>query len=596
MTNTAPFNWQQDLDDLHLNFPNHQKRPLIGITGNLGAKGCELAEGYFQSVLKAGGIPVVIPPFEDHEAILSMLDRLDGILLSGGGDLNPLYMGKEPIPQLHNVCPQRDRQELLLIRLAYNRQIPMLGICRGIQMLTVALGGDLYQDIEAEYDDAVHIKHDQDMPREYPSHTIAISEGSVLHEIMDADTLAVNSFHHQAIKSPGDKLRVVARAADGVIEAVESTEYKAVMGVQWHPECFILRQDLTMMPLFKWLTRESAHFQIAKQHHNNIITLDSHCDTPMFFGQDIQFHQRDSRIKMDLHKMTEGRLDAAFMVAYLPQGERDEESLRHATQQASDILEQINTMVGRNHKQVGIAYKPSDVFTLKKRGQKAILLGVENGYAIGRDIANLHYFKKKGVTYMTLCHNGDNDICDSARGNNEHGGVSSFGEQVILEMNKLGMMVDMSHASEKSFYDALEISKHPIVCTHTCSRALCDHPRNLTDDQMRALAEKNGVAQLTLYPGFLRQGGEATIMDALNHLHHMIEIMGIEHVGIGTDFDGDGGVPGFNDASECINFTRHLCLKKYNPHDIRLLWGGNFLRVMNSVQKEYERTHYYNNK
>ena len=186
---------------------------------------------------------------------------------------------------------------------------------------------------------------------------------------------------------------------------------------------------------------------------------------------------------------------------------------------------------------------------------------------------------------MTLCHNGDNDICDSAKGSQTHGGVSTFGEQVIREMNRLGIMVDMSHAAETSFYDALDISAQPIVCSHSSARALCDHPRNLTDDQMRALAAKGGVAQTTLYPGFLVKTGEASILDAIAHLEHAIDVMGIDHVGLGTDFDGDGGIRGLANASELTLFTRQLLARRYSEADIQKIWGGNFLRVMQQVQQ-----------
>ncbi|MBQ4277893.1 MAG: membrane dipeptidase, partial [Bacteroidaceae bacterium] len=151
-------------------------------------------------------------------------------------------------------------------------------------------------------------------------------------------------------------------------------------------------------------------------------------------------------------------------------------------------------------------------------------------------------------------------------------------------MNRLGMMVDLSHASEQSFYDAIDISSTPIVCSHSSARALCDHPRNLTDDQMRRLAATGGVAQVTFYNGFLRTDGQATIEDAVRHLDHMVQVMGIDHVGIGTDFDGDGGVPGLASASELINFTRRLLLRRYSPQDLELIWGGNFLRVMQACQ------------
>ena len=189
---------------------------------------------------------------------------------------------------------------------------------------------------------------------------------------------------------------------------------------------------------------------------------------------------------------------------------------------------------------------------------------------------------------MTLCHNGDNDICDSARGNGEHNGVSALGREVIKEMNRTGMMVDLSHASEKSFYDALELSETPIVCSHSSCKSLCDHPRNLTDEQMKALAHRGGVMQVCLYSGFLRKEAPATILDAINHLNHMVSVMGIDHVGIGTDFDGDGGICGCASASELINFTRRLLLERYSESDIRKIWGGNFLRVMSEVQKRGE--------
>ena len=209
------------------------------------------------------------------------------------------------------------------------------------------------------------------------------------------------------------------------------------------------------------------------------------------------------------------------------------------------------------------------------------MIGIENGLAIEDDIHNVEHFARRGIVYITLCHNGDNQICDSAkRSVNTHGGVSEFGAKVIGEMNRLGLMVDLSHAGEKSFYDALEISKTPIVCSHSNAKALCDVPRNLTDDQMRAMAKKGGVCQITLYAGFLQAEGKASVLDAMRHLEHAISIMGIEHVGLGTDFDGDGGVPGLADASELINFTKELLRRRFSEEDMARIWGGNWLRVM----------------
>ena len=579
------FDIQADYDCMHRTFPNYKKAPVIGLTGNFRDSDCTLAEGYYQSILKAGGTPLIIPPYDDTDALINTLDYVDGILLTGGADINPLFLGEEPVKELHGINPRRDRQELLLTQLAADRQIPILGICRGIQTMNAAFGGPLYQDIHSQMA-GVRIKHDQDLDRSYASHTVDIEKDTLLHQLFGTDTIAVNSFHHQAVKEAAPGFRVCAYAPDGVIEAIESTEYKSMLGVQWHPECFILKGDECMIPLFQWLIKEAASFKEAKRLHNRILTLDSHCDTPMFFDQQIDFASRDPKILVDLHKMTEGHLDATIMVAYLKQLGLEENDLSAATTKADRILDEIEAMVAKSNSAVGIAYTPADLYRLKAEGKKAIMLGIENGYAIGKDIKNVERFRNRGVVYMTLCHNGNNQLCGSARYNDEGLGVNDFGERVIREMNRVGMMVDISHAGEQTFYDALNISNKPIVASHSSARALCNHPRNLTDDQLRALAAKGGVAQVTLYSGFLKEEGAATIVDAIQHLNHMVNIMGIEHVGIGTDFDGDGGIIGCASASELINFTRCLLKERYSKEDIRRIWGGNFLRVMEEVQRK----------
>ena len=584
MKNIPPFDIQTDYHRIHRTFPGYQTSPIIGLTGNFRDSDCTLAEGYYQSILKAGGTPFIIPSYDDIHALINTLDHLDGLLLTGGADINPLYLGEEPIKELHSINPRRDRQELLLTKLAADRQIPILGICRGIQTMNAAFGGTLYQDIHMQME-GTRIKHDQDLERSYASHTVAIEPDSLLHQLFGTDTIAVNSFHHQAVKEVATGFRVCARSIDGVIEAMESTEYKSMLGVQWHPECFILRGDECMMPLFHWLIKEATSFREAKRIHNRILTLDSHCDTPMFFDQQIDFASRDPKILVDLHKMTEGHLDATIMVAYLKQLELTDEALLAVTTKANHILDEIEAMVAKSQSHVNIAYTPADLYRLKAEGKKAIMLGIENGYAIGNDIRNVERFRNRGVVYMTLCHNGNNQLCGSARFNDEGLGINAFGEQVIHEMNRVGMMIDISHAGEQTFYDTLNISTKPIVASHSSSRTLCNHPRNLTDEQLRALAAKGGVAQVTLYNGFLKEEGMATIQDAINHLNHMVKIMGVEHVGIGTDFDGDGGIIGCASASELINFTRCLLKERYNEEDIRRIWGGNFLRVMEEVQK-----------
>ena len=573
------FDLKHYLDAVYTRFPEADHRPVIGITGNYDDLTCKLSQGYYKSVVAAGGVPVIIPPIADADTIVNTLSRIDGLILSGGGDYNPLWTGEEPSAKLGGINKERDLPELLITRLAYNRQIPMLGICRGIQTLAIALGGEVAQDIS----DQATVKHSQDADRSEPTHSVRIERDSILDHIYP---LHVNSFHHQAVKAPGDKFRVVAKATDGIIESIESTEFKSILGVQWHPECLE-----TGLPLLQWLVAEAAAYRQAHQTHDRILTLDTHCDTPMFFPQGIHFDHRDPKILVDLHKMTEGRQDATIMVAYLPQPKTGETFASKVSFDASGpkayadlIFDKIETIVCENKDYIAIARTPNDLWMHKHQGLKSIMLGIENGLALEGKLENLQHFANRGVVYITLCHNGDNDICDSARGSNTHNGVSDFGEQVIREMNRLGIVVDLSHGGEKSFYDALDISSQPIVCSHSSSRALCDHPRNLTDDQMRALAAKGGVAQTTIYHGFLKADGEATILDVMAHLDHAIDVMGIDHVGLGTDFDGDGGVRGLADSSELINFTRQLLARRYSEQDIQKIWGGNFMRVMAQVQ------------
>ena len=576
------FNLEEGYAALHSSFPTYKRHPIIGITGNYDTGKCTLLEGYYRSVLEAGGTPLIIPPCEDTDAMVSLLDSVDALILSGGGDINPLYLGEEPLRELGGINPTRDWHELMLVRLAANRQIPILGICRGLQVMTAALGGKLYQDIYKEA--SATLKHSQDTERHVCTHTVCLTQESHLAQIFGTEAIAVNSFHHQAVKEAALGFAVSALSPDGLIEAVESTQHKSMIGVQWHPECMILGGDRTMLPLFEWLVGEARSFADARELHRRVLTLDTHCDTPMKFDQQIRFDSRDPRILVDLHKMTEGHLDATIMVAYLRQLERDSASLDAAFTKANRLLDEIEAMVSQSADSVAIAYTPDDLYRLKREGKHALMLGIENGYALGLDAKRVEHFRQRGVVYMTLCHNGDNDLCDSARGNAEHDGLSALGRAVIGEMNRVGMMVDLSHAAESSFYQAIETSRTPIVCSHSSARALCDHPRNLTDDQLRALAASGGVAQVCLYDGFLRKEGGATIDDAVRHICHMVSVAGIDHVGIGTDFDGDGGIIGCADASELINLTRCLRAEGFSEQDIEKLWGGNFLRVMRIVQ------------
>ena len=572
---------------LHDRYPVCGGRPVIGITANFADGKATLADAYYRSVLEAGGVPLLIPPYSEREALLETLSHIDALLLTGGADIDPRYMGEEPdYSLLHTINPARDGQELLLAQLADARSLPILGICRGVQVIAAAFGGSVHQDIYAALGPQL-LNHDQEpVERGVATHDVAFAADSRLGAIFDRERLSVNTFHHQAVSRVPAGFEVVATSPDGVIEGIEATDGRSIIGVQWHPESFIMNGDGSMMPLFRWLVDEAALYRRVAELHKGMLTIDSHCDTPMLSATGYRLDRRDEVALVDLHKMSEGLLDATTMVAYIPQGERDDESLEQAAEKADALLDWVAAAVADNAAHVALCCSPDELYRTKTQGKRAIMLGVENGYAIGRDLSGIERLRRRGVVYMTLCHNGDNDICDSARGCGEHGGLSAFGREVVREMNRTGMVIDLSHAAESTFWQVLECSGKPVVCSHSSCRALCDHPRNLTDEQMRALAAKDGVVQVTMYSGFLRKEGEATLDDFMTHLQHAIDVAGIDHVGIGTDFDGDGKVIGCASASQLRNVTRELLRRGFAAADIEKIWGGNWLRVMQQVQEK----------
>lgn len=579
------FDFMSEYKELHSGFPLAKPCPVIGITANFRDGNAALAEAYYASIIEAGGTPLVIPPYANRDALVETLKHIDALLLTGGADIDPRYMGEEPdYALLHAVNPKRDVQEILLARLADDRALPILGICRGIQTLAVAFGGKVYQDQYAGIGGEL-LAHDQEpIDRHVATHDVSFVHDCMLARLFGRESIAVNSFHHQSVSVAPAGFAVAAVSPDGVIEAMEAVDGRSIIGVQWHPESFIMNSDRCMMPLFEWLVGEAVLYRRTKEIHSRIVTLDSHCDTPMLFEQGYRLEERSDIALVDLHKMDEGGLDAVTMVAYIPQGARDKNALATATRSADSLLSGIAVQVERNNGYVALCDSPDKVYRCKQEGKKVIMRGIENGYAIGKDIANISRYRDMGVVYTTLCHNGDNDICDSARGNGEHGGLSAFGKETVMEMNRVGMVIDLSHAAESTFWQVLELSTVPVVCSHSSCKALCNHPRNLTDEQMAALASKDGVVQVTMYSGFLCEEGEATIDDFMMHLEHAISVAGIEHVGIGTDFDGDGAVKGCSSASQLRNITRELLRRGYCESDIEKIWGGNWLRVMRTVQ------------
>ena len=572
---------------------------LIGLSVNHKDGLSCISRAYSDSVIRAGGMPVLIPLTNDERVLEGILSQIDGLILSGGGDIHASFFSEELHPSVESCDLERDHYDLFLARRAMEKQMPVLGICRGHQVLNVAVGGSLIQDIPSQIPES-NLQHSQSEARNIATHAISIEPESNIHHILAINELNVNSFHHQAIQKPADGFAVVAQSSDGIIEAIESTTGKAVIGVQWHPETMTAEND-SMLALFKNLVTEADYYRLAKMIHQNIYTIDSHCDTPLYFSYGIDIGKTNKtihlnpkdfgissaektipyNIKVDVPKMQDGMLDATFMVAYLHQGARDAATSQKTVEKTESILKEIIRQAGQHNDIVEIARSVSDLKRLKAEGKKAIFIGIENAYGLGKDIRNVEKFAKMGVSYITLSHNGDNDVCDAAvRSKSEHKGLSEYGKQVVREMNRLGILVDISHTSEKTSFDVLEISQYPIIASHSSVKALCNHPRNISDKLMRAIAEKGGVIQVCLYSGFLKKSGAASVKDVVDHIDYIVKTVGIDYVGIGSDFDGGDELTDCKSVRDFPRLTIELLRRGYSVEDIGKIWGGNLIRVM----------------
>ncbi len=337
----------------------------------------------------------------------------------------------------------------------------------------------------------------------------------------------------------------------------------------------------------------------ARRIHQAALIVDSHVD---IFGTQYATPQLDPGVdnpdlRCDLVKMAAGGVDGVFLAVYTGQGPRNSEAYREVHAKALKLLEAIRRVPRQYPDRCERALSPDDVERIVKSGRRAIMIGMENGYPIGTDLANVEKFYHLGVRYITLSHNGHNQICDSCIPKaelgdkaGEHNGLSPFGRQVVAEMNRLGMMIDVSHVASTSLRDVLALSKAPIIASHSGCKAIYSHPRNLDDDELRALAAGGGVVQVVTVPEFLKkpvseETADATIEDFMDHLDHAVKVAGIDHVGIGSDFDGGGGVPGFNNHAESLDVTVALLQRGYSQTDIEKIWGGNLLRVWREVQK-----------
>ena len=372
----------------------------------------------------------------------------------------------------------------------------------------------------------------------------------------------------------------------------------------------------------------------AEKIHRQVLTVDTHTDTPLNLGDpsfDIgKRHDPDSSYsRVDLPRMRQGHMDASFFAIFLAQDKRTRQGHRNAKKKTMGLFDDIHQAIAKYPTQAEVATSPSDAYRLEKEDKSAIYIGIENGYALGGNLSNVDTFYNKGARYITLCHTAHNDLCDSSTDQDgpKHNGLSPFGRKVVKRMNNLGMMVDVSHISDKAFYDVIEISRDPVIASHSCAFAVRDHPRNLSDQMLHSLKTNGGVIQICLVSDYLKKpapqpardsaftalrerfnGFEnltpeeraqarkqwrrinqqypkklANVEDIVDHIDHVVKTIGIDHVGIGTDFDGGARVNGCRDVREIPNITRELVKRGYTHKEIEKIWGGNFMRVFRQV-------------
>lgn len=561
------------------------EKPLIGISCSHPERRSAVNLTYTESVIRAGGVPMMIPVTADSLVLRDVIKRLDGIIMTGGEDIHPSYYGEEPIPQLGKVDSLRDVYDICLIRLAHDFNVPMLGICRGEQLINVAFGGSLFQDIPSQCPQSP-LQHQQKESSYQGTHRVRFEAGSQLAGMIGHDEWLTNSHHHQAVKRIAPSLKVTAQTADGIVEGFESAEEYPVWGVQFHPEALTLGGDTTAHRIICHLVNKSRIFQQAKAIHRRILSIDTHTDAPLEFTPQFNLGHREVS-QVSLPKMEEGHLDGQYLACWVRQKALDEVHTQAAMRRVEELMSGIERQIALNADRCALARTADDLSRLKAEGKKAIYMGIENGYGVGTDLDAIRRYHQRGVTYITLCHTRNNAICDSSSDTTQlWGGLSPYGRKVVKLMNKLGMLIDLSHASEATFWEVLKRSKRPVFASHSSAKALFGHDRNLTDEQLRALAQQGGVVQVCPCPDFLRKDlKNATLSDFMNHLQHCIEVAGIDHVGIGTDFDGGGGVKGCNGDNDLINITVRLLEAGYTEEEIGKLWGGNFLRVMKEVQQ-----------
>ena len=344
---------------------------------------------------------------------------------------------------------------------------------------------------------------------------------------------------------------------------------------------------------------DEARNKIADMIHDKVLTVDTHVDTPLLliaenYDLSIRHEPKQMIDKLDFPRMEEGGLDAVFFAVFVFQGPRTPEGNEQAKQTALKTFTAIQGSLAQNSAVAELALTPDDAYRLESEKKRAIFIGMENGYPIGTDLSQINDFYDLGARYITLCHMSNNDICDSSTDPKgpEHNGLSEFGKQVVAEMNRLGMMVDISHVSDKTVLDVLEMSTAPIIASHSSARAVYEHPRNLPDELLKKIADKGGVVQATIEYVKAHASYERpelpTVAEFVDHIVHIVNVAGIDHVGIGTDFDGGGELSDCYDVSEMGNITRELVKRGYTAKQIQKIWGGNLMRVFREVQSAAE--------
>lgn len=328
--------------------------------------------------------------------------------------------------------------------------------------------------------------------------------------------------------------------------------------------------------------------------HRSLLTLDTHIDIPWPEGPDAF---EDGKRRADIPKMRRGSLAAGCFAAYVPQDRRSPETEQAAFDRALAMLAAIRGMErSADGLTARLATTADGIEAAWREGAIAVVPAVENGFAVGADLCRLARLRDLGARYLTLTHNGHNALADSAIPRKdlddvevEHGGLSGLGREAVAELNRLGMLVDVSHVSKAAMLQAAALSRTPVVATHSCVRALCDHPRNLDDEQLDALRDVGGVVQITAVSIFLRRGVKpetVTVGDFVDHIDHAVRRIGVGHVGISSDFDGGGAVVGWSHAGQSPAVTAELLRRGYKGEDIAALWGGNFLRLLRRAERE----------